>query len=269
VDDLLEWIAGRALEVRALRVRHRNQRGLHHVLVRNPEDLRHLLLERWDELPALRMIRLSADAIRARAEAYARLGYVAFVPDIYGEGKELPPPIATAVEMKKYMDNRPLLRARAQAGLDILSAQAGVDPEKVLAAGYCFGGAVVLELARSGAKLAGVVTFHGSLSNPTPADAQNTKGRVLVLHGADDPAVPPKEVLDFEREMRDASVAVQARNDAKQKNLDWQLVAYGNTVHSFTDPAAGNDNSRGSAYNETSDKRSWSAMQAFFKEIMQ
>ena len=129
--------------------------------------------------------------IKRRAEAYAALGYVAFVADIYGDGKELPAPIATATEMKKFMDNRTLLRERARAGLDILRAQAVVDPNKILVAGYCFGGAAALELARSGADIAGVVVFHGSLSNPTPKDAQNIMARVLVLQGADDPAVPP------------------------------------------------------------------------------
>ena len=201
--------------------------------------------------------------IRDRAEAYAKLGYVAFVPDIYGDGKQPPQPTATAAEMKKYMDDRALLRARALAGLDILRAQATVDPAKLLAAGYCFGGATVLELARSGASLAGVVTFHGSLSNPTPEDAKNIKARVLVLHGADDPAVPPSEVAAFEKEMRDAN-----KNVAKDKQIDWQLVAYGNAVQSFTDRRAGDDNSKGAAYNDRANRRSWSAMQAFFKEIM-
>ena len=101
-----------------------------------------------------------------------------------------------------------------------------------------------------------MVSFHGGpLDSPTPDDAKNIKGRVLVLHGADDPNVPPAQVTAFEKEMRDAKV-------------DWQLVAYGNTVHSFTDPAAGNDNSKGAAYNEKADKRSWIVMQDFFKEIL-
>jgi dienelactone hydrolase len=203
--------------------------------------------------------------IKERAEAYAKLGYVVFVPDIYGKGVRPEQPPAAAAEMKKYMDDRALLRGRALAGLDILRAQATVDPNKLLAAGYCFGGAIVLELARSGAELAGVVTFHGALSSPTPQDAKNIKARVLVLHGADDPLVSPKEVEAFQKEMRDAS---KERKDKKDKELDWQLVAYGNTVHSFTDRGAGNDNSKGAAYNEIADKRSWSAMQIFFKEIV-
>ena len=121
----------------------------------------------------------------------------------------------------------------------------------------------MLELARSGADLAGVVTFHGSLSNPTPEDARKIKARVLVLHGADDPVVPAKEVEAFEKEMRDAN-----KDAKKDGEIDWQLVAYGNTVHSFTDRNAGTDNSKGAAYNDKADQRSWSAMQAFFKEIV-
>jgi dienelactone hydrolase len=205
--------------------------------------------------------------IKRRAEAYAALGYVAFVADIYGDGKELPPPIATATEMKKFMDDRTLLRERARAGLDILRAQAVVDPNKILAAGYCFGGAAILELARSGADLAGIAIFHGSLSNPTPQDAQNIKARVIVFQGADDPAVPPAEVAAFEKEMRDASAALKAKRD-DPRELDWQLVIYGNAVHSFTDPDAGLDPSRGYAYNAKADARSWIAMQNFFKEIV-
>jgi dienelactone hydrolase len=205
--------------------------------------------------------------IKARAEAYAALGYVAFVADIYGDGRQPQPPTATAAEMKKYMDNRALLRARARAGLDILRAQATVDTAKLLAAGYCFGGAAMLELARDGADLAGVVVFHGSLSNPTPQNAQNIQARVLVLHGADDPSVPAAEVAAFEKEMRDASAALKAKKD-EPRELDWQLVLYGNAVHNFTDPAAGLDNSKGSAYNAQADARSWSAMQNFFKEIV-
>jgi dienelactone hydrolase len=113
---------------------------------------------------------------------------------------------------------------------------------------------VALELARSGADVAGVVSFHGVLSNPTPADAKNIKAKTLVLHGADDPVVPDAQVKAFEDEMRAAGV-------------DWQLVAYSGAVHAFTIVEAGNDNSKGSAYNATADRRSWKAMQDFFAEI--
>nr|MCU0807813.1 dienelactone hydrolase family protein [Candidatus Contendobacter sp.] len=112
----------------------------------------------------------------------------------------------------------------------------------------------VLELARSGADLAGVVSFHGSLDTPAPQDAKNIRAKVLVLHGADDPNVPPEQVAAFEQEMRAAGV-------------DWQLIAYGGAVHGFTNPAHGSDNSRGVAYNAAADARSWAAMRQFFAEL--
>ena len=196
------------------------------------------------------------DYIRMRTEMLARLGYVAFAPDIYGKGVHPKPPKESAAEMGKYTKNRPLLRARVQEGFEILRSNPNVDTGKLLAVGYCFGGTAGLELARGGAGVLGVVSFHGGpLSSPTPEDARNIKAKILVLHGADDPNVPPAEVAAFEKEMRDAKV-------------DWQLVAYSGTVHSFTDPSAGNDPSRGAAYNERSDKRSWVAMREFFREIL-
>jgi dienelactone hydrolase len=154
----------------------------------------------------------------------------------------------------KYKSDRALLRQRVQAGLDTLLKQEGVDKRRVAAIGYCFGGTTALELARSGADIAGVVSFHGGLSTPTPEDAKNIKAKVLACHGADDPNVPPAEVAAFEKEMRDAKA-------------DWQLIAYGNAVHSFTDKSAGNDNSKGAAYNENADHRSWQAMKDMFAEI--
>ena len=157
--------------------------------------------------------------------------------------------------MGKYMSNRPMFRARVNAAFDVLKGNALVDTAKLAAIGYCFGGGAVLELARSGADIKATVSFHGSLSSPTPDDAKNVKGSVLVLHGADDPAVPPPEVEAFKKEMKDA-------------RIDMQFVAYPATVHSFTMPRADNDNSRGSAYNEKSDQRSWVAMEAFFKETL-
>ncbi len=195
------------------------------------------------------------DFIRRRTEQVAAMGYVAFSPDIYGKGVRPTPPKASAEEMRKYTGNRPLLRARVLAGWDQLRANPMTDTSRLAAIGFCFGGTTVLELARSGADALGIVSFHGGpVSSPTPADAKNIKGKVLLLHGGDDPNVPPSEINAFVDEMRAAKV-------------DWQVVSYGNTVHSFTDPSAGNDNSRGAAYNALSDKRSWIAMQDFFREI--
>jgi dienelactone hydrolase len=195
------------------------------------------------------------DYVQMRARKLAELGYVAFAADIYGKGVRPKTPREAGAEAVKYKNNRPLLRARAQAGLDVLRDNELCDPRRVAAIGYCFGGSCVLELARSGADVAGVVSFHGGLDTPSPAHAKNIKGKVLVLHGGDDPHVPPKDVAAFEEEMRAAGV-------------DWQLIIYGGAVHAFTNPSVGHDNSKGVAYNAAADRRSWEAMKAFFGEIL-
>jgi dienelactone hydrolase len=120
--------------------------------------------------------------------------------------------------------------------------------------GYCFGGGTVLELARSGADISGVVSFHGSLDKPGSQAVKEIKAKILVLHGADDSNISHGELAFFEDEMRGAKA-------------DWQVVLYSNAVHSFTNPAAGNDPSSGNAYNEKADTRSWEAMKVFFNEI--
>lgn len=196
------------------------------------------------------------DHVKTSATKLAELGYVAFAADIYGKG--IRP--ATTEEASKtssiYKNDRALMRTRAKAGLDVLRKNTRVDSSKLAAMGYCFGGTVALELARSGEAVSGVVSFHGGLNTPTPTDAKNIKGKVLVLHGADDPYVPGEEVSGFEKEMREAGV-------------DWQLIKYSGAVHSFTNPEAGSDNSKGAAYNETAAKRSWKHMKGFFKEIFE
>ncbi len=190
---------------------------------------------------------------KGRAEQLAALGYVAFAADIYGKGIRPKDGKEAGEFAGKYRGNdRKVLRSRVNAALDVLKTQPMVDPKKTAAIGYCFGGTTVLELARSGADVAGVVSFHGGLA--ASADAKNIKGKVLALHGGDDPFVKSDEVLAFQDEMRKAGV-------------DWQFVSYGNAVHSFSNPASGNDNSKGAAYNEKADKRSWEAMRKFFKEI--
>lgn len=191
--------------------------------------------------------------VKKSAEKLAAMGYTALAVDIYGKGVRPVPPQAGEVA-GKYKSDRPLLRRRIQAGLDFLNQHKTVDSKRIAAIGYCFGGTTVLELARSGAAVKGVVSFHGGLDSPTPADAKNIKGKVLVLHGADDPYVPADQVAAFENEMR-------------SNKLDWELVKYSNAVHSFTNPDAGSDNSKGAAYNAEADKRSWARMSAFLKEI--
>ena len=192
---------------------------------------------------------------RDRAEKLAALGYVAFAADIYGKGKLPKDPAEAGALAGRYKGDRPLLRARTQAGLDKLKSFKFVDSQKLVAIGYCFGGTSVLELARSGAELKAVATFHGGLDTPKPEDAKNIKAKIVAYHGADDPFVPEAQVQAFEEEMRKAKV-------------DWQLVSYGGAVHSFSNPAAGSDNSKGAAYNASADSRSWTAFQAFLKETL-
>ncbi|KAA0895141.1 dienelactone hydrolase family protein [Oryzomonas rubra] len=192
--------------------------------------------------------------VKKRAEMLAKLGYVAFAADIYGKGVRPATPADAAKVAAIYKDDRPLMRARARAGLEVLKSQKTVDQKRLAAIGYCFGGTTVLELARDGADLRGVASFHGGLATPKPEDARNIKAKILAMHGADDPFVKADEVAAFQQELRAARV-------------DWQFISYANAVHSFTNPEAGNDNSKGAAYNEKADKRSWEAMKLFFSEI--
>jgi dienelactone hydrolase len=193
------------------------------------------------------------DYAKKRADMLAQLGYVAFAADIYGKGVRPQTVEEAGAEAGKYKNNRPLFRQRVLAGLDQLKAQPNVDPQKLAAIGYCFGGTAVLELGRAGGDVKGIVTFHGGLSSPTPEDAKNIKAKVLVLHGADDPFVPPTEVAGFEKEMKDA-------------NVNYQLIKYPGAVHGFSNP----DNKgelKGALYNKEADEKSWQEMQKFFKEI--
>ena len=195
------------------------------------------------------------DYARNRVTQLARLGYVAFALDMYGEGVLAKTSRQAGKLAGTFKGDRALMRQRARAGLEVLRAHERVDKERVAAIGYCFGGTVALELARAGAPLSGVVSFHGGLDTPRPGDARNIRGSVLVLHGADDPNVNLAEVAAFEEEMRAAGV-------------DWQLVKYADAVHSFTNPSSGNDKSRGVAYHEKADERSWQAMKQFLTEVL-
>jgi dienelactone hydrolase len=190
----------------------------------------------------------------AKVDELAKMGYVALAVDIYGKGVRPANPKEAGEQAGKFKSDRALLRARILGALDVLKNNEHVDSKRIAAIGYCFGGTTVLELARSGADVAGVVSFHGGLDTPTPGDAKNIQCKVLALHGADDPYVPPAEVAAFEAEMTKGGV-------------DWQLIKYSGAVHAFTNPGAGTDNSKGAAYNEKADKRSWEAMKLFFAEI--
>jgi dienelactone hydrolase len=193
------------------------------------------------------------DYEKHRAEMLAQLGYVAFCADIYGKDNR-PNGVKEAGPLSsKFKADRTLLRARVNAGLDELKQQPNVDQKNIAAIGYCFGGTTVIELARSGADINGVVSFHGGLDSPTPADGKNIKCKVLALAGADDPFQKPADLTAFESEMRDNKV-------------DWQIAFYGGAVHAFTQPNPGFVNA-GAKYNEKADKRSWQAMKDFFAEI--
>jgi dienelactone hydrolase len=150
------------------------------------------------------------------------------------------------------------MRRRVQLAVDEVRKLPQVDPEKIAAIGYCFGGGCVLELARNGSDVKGVVSFHGNLDTPTPEDIKNFKGKILVCHGADDPFVPMETVSTFITEM-------------KNGKAHYEVDIFSGAVHSFTNPGAGNDNAKGSAYNPNADQRSWAAMSDFlegiFKEI--
>jgi dienelactone hydrolase len=191
---------------------------------------------------------------KRRTEQLAELGYIAFAIDMYGKGVKAKDAEEAARLAGIYRADRSLMRSRANAGLEVLKKHTLTDAKRIAAIGYCFGGGVALELARSGADIAGVVSFHGNLDTPNPEDAKNIKGKVLILHGAADPIVPTDQVIAFQDEMRKA-------------NVDWQMVIYGGAVHAFTNPESGYDPSRGAAYNEKADRRSWEAMKAFFVEI--
>jgi dienelactone hydrolase len=190
--------------------------------------------------------------VEARATMLARLGYVALGGDIYGQGVRPGPESARDVAGSFYAD-LPLLRARARAGLDRLLADPDVDPSRVAVMGYCFGGSASLELARSGVDIAGAVSFHGGLLVHEPSDAADIRAKLLVLTGANDPAVPDEKVAAWEQEMRGAP------------EVDWQLTSYAGALHAFAVPGA--DHPPMAQYQERADRRSWQALEVFLAEI--
>jgi dienelactone hydrolase len=189
-----------------------------------------------------------------RAEQLAGLGYVGFAVDMYGKGITTDDPKRAGELSGQFKKDPVLLRARIGQALDVLKKDPRVDGNRIAAIGYCFGGTTALELARSGAPVLGVVSFHGGLETARPEDARNIKGRVLVLAGGDDPFVPPAQVNAFEDEMRKAGA-------------DWQVTLYGGAMHSFTNPVADRYHLNGASYNEKADKRSWEAMKTFLADL--
>jgi len=193
------------------------------------------------------------DYVRSRVNKLAQLGYIAFALDMYGKNVWTTDP-NKAKELMGHLQGSPLLRERANAGLDILRNNQLVDPQRIAAIGYCFGGTTVLELAYAGAKVAGVASFHGGLTAPKPEDEGRIKAKILVLHGADDGFITADAITAFQEGMRKAGA-------------DWQMVYFGRTVHSFTNPGADKVGIQGIAYNPKADARSWDYMQVFLREI--
>ena len=192
--------------------------------------------------------------IRMQAEELAKLGYVAFALDMYGKGVLAKDDDEANDLSEPFLgEDRQLMRNRAILGLEILKEQKKVDPNRIVAIGYGFGGTTVLELARSGAPVTGVLCFYGRLNTPVPQDAMNIKGTVMVMLGADDPFISREEIDGFESEMR-------------QANVDWLLVRFGSAVHGFTHYDLGFDTSEGQAYNYNADKRSWEFVKALLRE---
>ncbi|HEY3949159.1 dienelactone hydrolase family protein [Phenylobacterium sp.] len=191
---------------------------------------------------------------KACTRRLAELGYVAFALDYHGGGAPIAMETAQA-RLRAWFADPAGIRIRAQAGLDVLIAQPDVDPGRVAAIGYCFGGATALELARTGADLKAVVGFHSGLKTGRPQDSANIKGKVLVLMGADDPLVPAEHRADFERDMTAAKV-------------DWRMVVMGGVQHSFTNPDAAGLGIPGIAYDPAADRRSWRAMLDLFAETI-
>jgi dienelactone hydrolase len=185
----------------------------------------------------------------------AKLGYVAFAADSYGKGIRFTKEDddGSTVQSQKLKKDRALTRARIQAALDVLTSDSHVDTSKLGVSGYCLGGMVALELARSGAPIKAVAIFHGTLDSPTPEDAKNIKGRVLVMHGIDDTSVP---VTD----------AYKLANELKAANVNFQLELYSGVLHGFTEPENKGGPGKKTIYNERADQKSWAAMQDLFHD---
>ena len=192
------------------------------------------------------------DFARHKAEQLAGLGYVALAADMYGQGRVTKDPRRRPGWRVNCEANKPLLRARAQAALKALAGEPAVDPKRLGAIGFCFGGTTVLELAYSGADLKGVVSFHGGLTAPQPAELKGIKAAILVLHGADDPHVSAADIAAFQEAMR-------------QGGLDWQMVFFGGAVHAFMNPAAGSNKAAGVAYDARAARRSWQVHAGLFQ----
>lgn len=195
---------------------------------------------------------------RKRARMLAELGYTALAVDMYGDGKQASHPEDANKFSSAVFQNMPAAKERFLAAMEVLKSQPGVDGTQIAAIGYCFGGGVVLAMARMGVDLDGVASFHGSLNTPAPAKKGAIKGKVLVLNGAADPFVKAEDISNFKKEMTSAGV-------------DFKLVNYPDAKHAFTNPEADSNaqkfNFSALQYNEVADRESWAEMQKFFEDI--
>ncbi len=188
-----------------------------------------------------------------KAKDLAALGYVGFALDLYGDAKTGSGPEENARLMQPFLEDRTLLQRRMHLALETARGLERVDPGRIAAIGFCFGGLCVLDLARTGADVRGVVSFHGLLKPPGNTQGNRIYAKVLVLHGHDDPMVPVEDVVALEQELTEAGA-------------DWQVHVYGHTMHAFTNPRA-NDPGLGTVYHPVADRRSWLAMRNFLEEI--
>lgn len=194
---------------------------------------------------------------RKRARMLAELGYVALAVDMYGEGKQAAHPEDASKFSSAVMKNLASAENRFLAAYRLLQQQPQIDPDRIAAIGYCFGGGVVLAMARRGVDLDGVVSFHGSLLAGAPAQKGRVKARVLVLNGADDPFVTAEQRAAF-------------RQDMEQAGAKYEMIDYPGAKHSFTNPDAdrfGKQYKLPLAYDASADKKSWQKMQEFLREV--
>ncbi len=188
-----------------------------------------------------------------RAEQLAELGYVGFALDMYGKGARGSSREENAALMQPLLDDRPMLQRRMNLAVEQIRKQREVDASRIAAMGFCFGGLCVLDLARSGADVCGVASFHGIFSKPGNTEGNSISAKVLVMHGWDDPMAKPEQVFELTEELT-------------SMGADWQVHAYGNTMHAFTNPAA-NEPALGISYSVDADHRSWQNLQLFLAEI--
>lgn len=188
-----------------------------------------------------------------KARALAKLGYVGFALDLYGKGVRGSSPEENSGLMQPFLEDREMLQSRMIACLDTFRSIPEVNNDRIAAMGFCFGGLCVLDLARTGADIAGVISLHGFFNPPENTTGKRISARVLALHGNDDPMVPPQSIPTLASEMTEAGA-------------DWQIHIYGNTRHAFTNPLA-NDHDRGTVYNANADRRSWQSCLNFLGEL--